>query len=102
MAHDLDTDVVADVRTDLKAPRPFAVVFHNDDATTFEFVCVALMRFFDKTGEEAVLFAHDVHTSGRGVAGVYPRQVAEAKQALVLEAARAEGHDAFTATIEEA
>lgn len=102
MAHDTHTPVLENVHTSLKAPRPFAVVFHNDDATTFEFVCRALMRFFDKTSEEAILFAHTVHTSGRGIAGIYPRQIAEAKQALVLEAARAEGHDAFTVTIEEA
>ena len=102
MAHDTNTATLEDVRTSLKAPRPFAVVFHNDDATTFEFVCIVLMRFFGKTGEEAVRFTRNVHTFGRGVAGVYPRQVAEAKQALVLEAARAEGHDAFTVTIEEA
>lgn len=102
MAHDNDTAVLEDVRTDLKVPRLFAVVFHNDDATTFEFVCIVLMTFFDKTRDEAIAFAQAVHLSGRGVAGVYPRQIAEAKQMLVLEAARAEGHDAFTVTIEEA
>jgi len=101
MAHDADTTVLETAQTTLKAPRPFAVVFHNDDATTFEFVCIALIQFFEKTPAEAVAFAQEVHTSGRGVAGVYPRQIAEAKQALVLEAARAEGHDAFTVTIEE-
>jgi ATP-dependent Clp protease adaptor protein ClpS len=102
MAHNNDTAVLDEVRTDLKAPRLFAVVFHNDDATTFEFVCIVLMTFFDKTQDEAIAFAQGVHLSGRGVAGVYPRQIAEAKQMLALEAARAEGHDAFTITIEEA
>jgi ATP-dependent Clp protease adaptor protein ClpS len=102
MAHDADTAVLEDVRTALKVPRPFAVVFHNDDATTFEFVCIVLIQFFEKTPAEAVTFAQEVHASGRGIAGIYPRQIAEAKQALVLQAARAEGHDAFTVTIEEA
>jgi ATP-dependent Clp protease adaptor protein ClpS len=102
MAYDHDASVLDDVRTDLKVPRPFAVVFHNDDATTFDFVCSVLMAFFGKTREEALRTALGIHLSGRGVVGVYPRQIAEAKQMLVLEAARAEGHDAFTVTIEEA
>jgi len=102
MTHDRSTSVLNDVRTNLKAPRPFAVVFHNDDATTFDFVCQVLTTFFDKTREEAFRTALGIHRSGRGVVGVYPRQIAEAKQMLALEAARAEGHDAFSVTIEEA
>lgn len=102
MPYPTDTDLHTDIHPSLQTPRPFAVVFHNDHTTPFDFVHIVLMRFFEKTPEEAFHLTYHVHISGRGIAGIYPRQIAEAKQALTLETARSEGHHAFTVTLEEA
>jgi ATP-dependent Clp protease adapter protein ClpS len=57
----------------------FKVLFHNDDYTTMEFVILVLMKFFHKSEAEATHIMLSVHHKGSGVAGVYPRDVAETK-----------------------
>jgi ATP-dependent Clp protease adaptor protein ClpS len=76
----------------LKEPPRFAVLLHNDDYTTMEFVIEVLMRFFQKTQEEAVKVTLQVHHNGKGVAGVYSFDIAETKAAQVMDYARAHGY----------
>lgn len=70
-----------------KAAR-WCVVFHNDDYTTKWFVVQVLQIFFrmDETTAAELMLA--VHRSGRGVAGMYSRDVAETKAAQVMDYAR--------------
>ncbi|MBO4311662.1 MAG: ATP-dependent Clp protease adapter ClpS [Desulfovibrionaceae bacterium] len=76
--------------TRLKEPRRYQVLLHNDDYTTMEFVVTVLMEVFHKDEEQATAIMLSVHKKGIGVAGVYPREVAETKIAQVRErAARA-------------
>lgn len=75
-----------------KRPRRFVVILHNDDYTTMEFVIAVLARFFARTETEATRIMLEVHHKGRGVAGVYLRDIAESKVEQVEEFARAEGH----------
>jgi ATP-dependent Clp protease adaptor protein ClpS len=70
----------------------YRVIFHNDDYTTMEFVVEALMRFFAKPEVEATRIMLEVHHKGRGVAGIYVRDVAESKADQVQEHARSNGH----------
>ncbi len=72
-------------------PRRFRVLLHNDDYTTMEFVVAALVEHFHKSPAEATHVMLQVHHKGVGVAGVYPREVAETKVAAVTAAARAQG-----------
>jgi ATP-dependent Clp protease adaptor protein ClpS len=74
---------VAEARPKLKEPPHYAVVLHNDDYTTMEFVTEVLQRYFHKTGEEAVQIMLKVHQQGKGVAGTYTYQIAETKVAQV-------------------
>lgn len=73
-------------------PRRYRVVLHNDDYTTMEFVVHVLMKFFRKSYAEAHFLMLTVHTKGQGVAGVYPRDVAETKVVQVTQYARENGH----------
>lgn len=71
----------------LKKPSRWKVIFHNDDVTTMDFVVWVLMTIFGKTTEEAVQIMLKVHHEGRGVAGVYCRDLAETKAAETKQAA---------------
>ena len=69
-------------------PRRFRVLLHNDDYTTFDFVIMILQTIFyhsDATARQIVLA---VHHEGIGLAGVYSREIAEAKCAKVHALAR--------------
>ncbi|HTL11844.1 MAG TPA: ATP-dependent Clp protease adapter ClpS [Bdellovibrionota bacterium] len=72
-------------------PPKYAVILHNDDYTTMEFVIEVLQRFFHKSGEEASAIMLKVHHEGRGVAGVYTFEIAETKVAQVMQHSRSRG-----------
>lgn len=79
-------------RPKLKEPPRYAVVLHNDDYTTMEFVVEVLTRYFAKSQEEAVQIMLRVHQEGRGVAGVYSHEIAETKVIQVSDYAKSQGH----------
>jgi ATP-dependent Clp protease adaptor protein ClpS len=72
----------------VERPRLYEVVLHNDDYTTQEFVVYVLMKFFQHDAATAQQIMLNVHTKGMGVAGVYPRDIAESKAAQVVRYAR--------------
>lgn len=76
---------------EVREPRMFKVLLHNDDYTTMEFVVAVLMRIFRKNESEASRIMFQVHNEGLGVCGLYPAEVAETKVSLVHQAARNAG-----------
>ncbi len=92
-ALDYDSDtLVEDARPALKKPPLYKVVLMNDDYTPMEFVVHILERFFHFGREEATQIMLLVHTKGKAVCGVFTRDVAETKAALVNEYARENEH----------
>lgn len=75
-----------------KPPSLFQVVMLNDDYTPMEFVIRVLQQFFQHDLETATLIMLKIHHEGRGVCGVYTRDVAATKVELVLAAARRSQH----------
>jgi ATP-dependent Clp protease adaptor protein ClpS len=73
-------------------PRMFQVVLLNDDYTPMEFVVMVLQEFFQRDLETSTLIMLKIHHEGRGVCGVYTKDVAATKVELVLAAARRAGH----------
>ena len=71
----------------LKEPDDYKVVLFNDDWTTMDFVVGILMQIFHKTYDDAERIMFNVHKTGRGIAGVYAKDVAETKVLQVSEAA---------------
>lgn len=65
---------------------------HNDDYTPMEFVVMVLVRHFAMSHEKAVEVMLTVHTRGSGIAGIYPREIAETKVQQVMKAARQHEH----------
>ncbi|WP_085314499.1 ATP-dependent Clp protease adapter ClpS [Derxia lacustris] len=76
----------------LKPPPLYQVLLLNDDYTPMEFVVAVLQTFFGMGREKATLVMLNVHREGRGVCGVYPRDVAATKVEQVLEFARQHQH----------
>lgn len=69
-------------------PKMFKVLIHNDNFTTMEFVIHVLMTVFHHTETEATRIMLHIHYGGLGVAGVFTREIAQAKTRKVLEMAR--------------
>ena len=74
-----------------KEPKLFKVLLLNDDYTTMEFVVHVLESIFQKSPAEAYQIMMHVHVQGRGIAGVYPWEVAETKAEAVISEARGAG-----------
>lgn len=88
-------------RTDIREPRRYRVVMHNDDFTPMDFVVEILMDIFRKDRLEAVHLMLKVHESGWAAVGVYPYDLAVTKvQAAAVRAK--EGNFPFRMSIEEA
>ncbi len=96
------TDGAVKERVDTKkqVPKPFNVILLNDDYTTMEFVVNVLETVFQKSPAEAFRIMMAVHQQGRGMAGVYPWEVAETKVETVAALASQAGFP-LRATIEE-
>jgi ATP-dependent Clp protease adaptor protein ClpS len=88
---DSDSVVKERVVTKKKDPTLYKVVLLNDDYTTMEFVILVLEGIFQKSPAEAYQIMMHVHVNGRGIAGVYPWEVAETKVDAVVTQARDAG-----------
>ena len=84
-----------------KEPTLYKVVLLNDDYTTMEFVIHVLETVFQKSPAEAFRIMMHVHLNGKGIAGVYPWEIAETKVDTVTEMAR-QSEFPLRAAIEEA
>jgi len=76
----------------VKPPPMFQVVLLNDDFTPMEFVVGVLQKFFGKGREQATQIMLKVHHEGRGVCGVYPRDLAASKVEQVCSYSRQHQH----------
>lgn len=76
----------------MQPPTLYKVVMLNDDYTPMEFVIRVLQQFFKHDLETSTLIMLKIHHEGRGVCGVFSKDVAATKVELVLAAARKAGH----------
>jgi len=75
-----------------RPPALYQVVMLNDDYTPMEFVVMVLQHYFQRDIDTATHIMLKIHHEGRGVCGIYPRDIAATKVELVLAAARRDGH----------
>jgi ATP-dependent Clp protease adaptor protein ClpS len=86
-------DTVLDRQAAKLAPPPmYQVVLLNDDYTPMDFVVIVLQRIFGKNEDEAARIMLKVHHEGRGVCGVYPRDIAATRVEMVRQLAHARQH----------
>lgn len=85
--------VLLERRTEkLQPPQMYQVAMLNDDYTPMEFVVVVIQEYFGKDLETATQIMLKIHVDGKGVCGVYSRDVAATKVDQVLDAAHKAGH----------
>ena len=76
----------------VKKPPLYRVILLNDDYTPMEFVVYVLQIFFGFDGDKAQRIMLAVHTHGKGVCGIFTKEVAETKSEQVNNFARENGH----------
>jgi ATP-dependent Clp protease adaptor protein ClpS len=84
--------VLASREQKFKPPPMYQVLLLNDDYTPMEFVIEIIQEYFNKDRETATQIMLKVHRDGKGMCGVYPKDIASTKVELVLTHARKAGH----------
>ena len=75
-----------------KKPPLYRVILLNDDYTPMEFVVYVLQIFFGYDGDKAQQIMLAVHTHGKGVCGIFTREIAETKSSQINNFAKENGH----------
>ena len=76
----------------VQKPNMYAVIMHNDDFTTMDFVVDLLIKVFNKSSPQARALMMQVHRNGFGIAGVYTYDLAVSKR---IQAERFAEENAF-------
>lgn len=79
-------------KPELKPPPMYKVILLNDDYTPMDFVVEVLRIFFNLEQEKATQIMLAVHTQGKAVCGVYPKDIAETKATQVNQYSRESKH----------
>jgi ATP-dependent Clp protease adaptor protein ClpS len=72
-------DILVKDRQDVERPKKYKVVLYNDDYTPMDLVTLILMSVFNKGKPEAESIMLKIHRQGKGVAGVYSKEIADTK-----------------------
>ncbi|MBK9130850.1 MAG: ATP-dependent Clp protease adapter ClpS [Gammaproteobacteria bacterium] len=83
---------IQEAKPRLKRPPLYKVILLNDDYTPMDFVIHVLQKFFAMDHEKATQIMLHVHTRGMGVCGIFNRDIAETKVAMVNQFSREHQH----------
>ena len=86
------TSVITRAKPKTKKPSLYRVLLLNDDYTPMDFVIHVLQKFFTMNHEKATQIMLHVHTRGMGVCGIFNRDIAETKVAMVNQFSREHQH----------
>ena len=80
--------VVTEQTLEVKEPKLYKALLHNDDYTSMEFVISILETIFHKSPSDAAQIMLNVHNEGVGIAGVYTKEICETKISVVHQLAK--------------
>lgn len=80
------------IRSRIKEPGKYNVIFHNDDFTPMEFVTLVLKHIFYKNDIDAESLMLKVHREGKAVVGTYSYDIAMSKASETMTLARRNGY----------
>ena len=89
-----------EVAYEIEFPSMYKVILHNDNYTSMDFVVMILSDIFHKNQNEAEAIMLIVHEKGKGLCGVYTKEIAYTKANQVKILAKAEGFPLLT-TVEK-
>ena len=78
-------------KNNLKEPRRYKVIIHNDDFTTMEFVVEVLKTVFYLSNEKAEELMLQVHHANKAVVGIYTYDIAVSKANKAINMAPQKG-----------
>lgn len=84
--------VLQKVRLKLRPPALYKVIIINDDYTPMDFVVHVLQSFFGMNTTLATRIMLDVHNSGKGICGIFSKEIAEMKVKHVNSYSRENQH----------
>ena len=96
---DTDIDLEFVVVSEEELEKPYRVIIHNDNVTTFEFVINILVTVFQVTFARATRIAYEAHSAGNSYVCTLPLEEAKSKVFKAQYAARQQGFP-LTFTIE--
>ena len=88
----VDTIIRNEDKEDIKRPKKYKVILHNDDFTPMEFVVFVLQTVFGHTHQKSTEIMMTVHTKGKGVCGIFSKEIAEMMSYEVNTMAKDHGH----------
>jgi len=90
-SNNLGTSVL-EKEPEVKEPPLYQVILLNDDYTPMEFVVYVLQSIFNHNHEKATEIMMAVHTKGKGVCGIFSKEIAEMMSHEVNELAKSHHH----------
>ena len=87
-----DTSVLVKKRSKLKKPPLYKVLLLNDDFTPMEFVVFVIQKIFGYEHGRATEIMLSVHNKGKGVCGIFSKEIAEMKCNEINNLAQAHEH----------
>ena len=81
-------DLLDKEKVRLEPPKKYNVVFYNDDYTPMDFVMAVLMKVFKHNVMSAYEIMMNVHETGKGIAGTYPKGIAQTKVRKAMDMAK--------------
>ena len=76
----------------VRQPPLYKVILLNDDFTPMEFVVYILINFFNMDSSKATRLMLQIHTQGKGICGIFAKEIAETKVETVNRYSREHKH----------
>lgn len=99
--HDGDSEPDTDVITSAVIPPMYALIMHNDDYTTMEFVVWVLVNILNLSVATAYDLMMQIHEEGQAKVAVLPKEIAEMKALRIHQLAEQEEFPLLVTLVKE-